>query len=109
MMKFNKLVWPRIAVATVAILLQASCEVGPNYSKPKPSVPTAFDENKPSTRPSETSSSGEPVEQWWTTLGDPELNKLIDGTVKGNLDMQIAAQRFIESRSEERRVGKECR
>jgi len=99
MTKLNRAKWLRIAVVIVAGLMQASCEVGPNYSNPKAAVPEAFAGNQPSTRPSKTSGNEQPVEQWWTTLGDPELNKLVQGTVNGNLDMQIAAQRFIDSRA----------
>jgi NodT family efflux transporter outer membrane factor (OMF) lipoprotein len=77
-----------------------SCAVGPNYTKPKVEVPNAFAGNVPSTRPSATSSGAEPVQEWWTTLGDAELNKVVDSTVKGNLDMQIAAQRLLQSHAE---------
>jgi NodT family efflux transporter outer membrane factor (OMF) lipoprotein len=88
--------WLRIA-AMVALLSLPSCAVGPNYTKPNVEVPTAFAGNAPSTRPSETAGNVQPVMQWWTTLGDAELNKLVDATVAGNLDMQIAAQRLLQS------------
>jgi multidrug efflux system outer membrane protein len=93
-MKVN---WYRIAVVIGAMLAQASCEVGPKYAAPKTSTPAGFAGNKPSTRPSKTTAADQPVQQWWKTLGDPELNKLVDGTVAGNLDMQIAAQRYLEA------------
>ena len=87
----------RIAIAAAAMLAQVSCEVGPKYSAPKPATPVVFVGDKPSTRPSQTSAVEQPVQAWWKTLGDAELNKLVDGTVAGNLDMQIAAQRFLEA------------
>lgn len=39
------------------------------------------------------------VEQWWSSFHDPELNSLIERTVRANLDLKIAASRLLEARA----------
>ena len=39
------------------------------------------------------------VEQWWSSFHDPELDSLIERAVRNNLDLKVAASRFLESRA----------
>lgn len=69
-----------------AVLLAAGCTVGPELRKPVIATPEKWSVEK-----------GEDNlinSQWWSQFGDPELEKLIKETVKGNLDLQLAVARI---------------
>lgn len=42
------------------------------------------------------------VEKWWTTLGDAELDTLVERAVKSNLDLELATERLLETRASRR-------
>lgn len=111
-----------VGLAVSAITLCAtSCTVGPNYSAPQTNVPSRYAETSraasesadtqpsthptASTRPGTVSTDQQPVAQWWTTLKEPELDRLIERAVAGNLTLQQAASRVRESRAELRKAG----
>jgi multidrug efflux system outer membrane protein len=90
----------------------ASCNVGPDYRAPKTNVPANYSEAapttqtaSPATQPSTISTQTEPTAQWWTALNDSELNRLIERSVVGNLNLQQAASRVRQSRAELRMAG----
>jgi NodT family efflux transporter outer membrane factor (OMF) lipoprotein len=70
----------------------AGCSVGPNYVTPNFPVPGSFSSGTPG-EPSEEDDS-----RWWHTLGDKELNSLIDRAIRANLDIAIALSRVQEAR-----------
>src|SRR5690606_38547099 len=80
------------------LLLLAGCAVGPEYQRPQVDTPAAYKEALPAheagswktAQPAEEALRGE----WWKLFGDPTLNAL---------------EAEAQQRSEERRVGKECR
>jgi NodT family efflux transporter outer membrane factor (OMF) lipoprotein len=88
-----------------ALAICTSCAVGPDYVAPKPTTMPAYAGAAPSTRPSGVSVDAEPTAQWWTTLHDPELDKLVTRAVAGNFDLQKATARLAESRSTLRLEG----
>ena len=99
-------------LAAVAILIgsQLSCTVGPNYQPPEAAVPANFSNpppasTRPTTRSLTESSEIQPIGQWWMTLQDTELDKLIDRAVAGNIDLQVAASRVRHSRAALRETG----
>jgi NodT family efflux transporter outer membrane factor (OMF) lipoprotein len=105
-MSINKFLSPAIAFAL--LFGAVSCTVGPNYQSPNSDVPALFAATKPSSETASTqpttrsmveSSTTAPAAQWWTTLNDPELNRLIDQAVAGNIDLKEAASRLRESRA----------
>ncbi len=83
--------------ASIALLLAASalaaCTVGPNYHEPKLATPAAFAEAQTAAPASEADLS-----TWWKSLGDPELDTLIDRALAANLDLQTAASRVRQAR-----------
>jgi NodT family efflux transporter outer membrane factor (OMF) lipoprotein len=84
----------------VAALLLAGCTVGPNYSRPKTVVPSAFAEpNAPA------GMSDAELANWWSAFGDPELDKLVARAIAQNLDVENAAARIREARANERVAG----
>ncbi|HUB24318.1 MAG TPA: efflux transporter outer membrane subunit [Tepidisphaeraceae bacterium] len=96
---------PWIALVAGGAMALAGCEVGPNYQSPKVPVPEKFNEAevRPTTRPAPELAAvptPEQLKRWWETFHDPELNKLIDYSLRSNLDLQTAAERIVEARAE---------
>jgi outer membrane protein, multidrug efflux system len=87
------------ALGAIAIGLLASCEVGPNYQKPRTTVAAAYPTTQPTTRGSVTSAESEPSVQWWRELRDTELDSLVDRAATGNFDLQIATSRVLQARA----------
>ena len=78
----------------------AGCAVGPNYHTPSVRVPGRYvafagmphSDSAPATAPSANFAS------WWRTLGDPELDSLIQRAVAGNPSVIIALDRLQAAR-----------
>ena len=87
----------------VTLLLAAAlagCAVGPDYKPPTPTTqPAGYGNAAPSTRPSTVTAEADPAGQWWTTLKDPELDKLVTRAVSGNITLQRAGFRLADSRA----------
>lgn len=88
------LLTPSRASTSLLVLLAGSlggCMVGPDYTAPTIAVPEKF----AATGASVTET---PVQlaQWWTTLGDPQLDALITRAAAENLDVKEAALRLRE-------------
>jgi outer membrane protein, multidrug efflux system len=68
----------------------------PRPPAPSPKVPRAFSAQTPDT-------TADPiVEKWWATLGDSELNALVERAVKNNLDLEMATARLLAARASRR-------
>ena len=96
---------PRTPTALLIAALAAGCSVGPDYEPPKPPPPAGFADAVPSTRPSTVTAEAEPATQWWTTLRDPELDKLVTRAAAGNLSLARAGVRLADSRAALRIAG----
>jgi NodT family efflux transporter outer membrane factor (OMF) lipoprotein len=89
-----------------AILIFASglglcgCAVGPDYHTPPTTMPASFT-SMPSTRPA----AAIDLTQWWKSLGDPQLNSLVDQAIAANPDLQIAVMRLQQARAQEYSVA----
>jgi multidrug efflux system outer membrane protein len=92
-----------LSAAALAVL--TSCAVGPDYVPPTTIVQPGYAAAGPSTRPSTATVEAEPAAQWWTTLHDPELDGLVRRAVAGNLNLQRAGSRLLESRAALRIAG----
>jgi multidrug efflux system outer membrane protein len=103
-------------VAAMLFIVLTSCTVGPDYRAPGPALPAGYGDGtrplpnsepttNPTTQASVISSEAQPVGRWWTTLHDAELDSLIDRAVAGNLDLQQAGSRVLESRAQLRIAG----
>jgi multidrug efflux system outer membrane protein len=73
----------RVAVVLTALPL-SGCLVGPNYQRPPVAAPDAFRFEVAEAR--DTANTA-----WWTQLGDPVLDGLIDEALAHNLDVRVAA------------------
>jgi len=76
--------------------LLSGCAVGPDYQKPDLPAPPSFTAADAAAR----QPSVDPA-QWWKTLGDAELNSLVDRAVAANPDLAIALYRLQEARTQE--------
>jgi multidrug efflux system outer membrane protein len=74
----------RIVVATTALI--AGCTIGPDYVRPAVDVPSAW-------RIDYATGAEVANTRWWEAFGDPVLNDLIDTSLRGNVDVRIAAAR----------------
>ncbi|KLU21808.1 secretion protein [Caballeronia mineralivorans PML1(12)] len=104
---------PALAVATAVAVtaLLGACAVGPDYVKPEPQLPQAWDTHDQPGNASHPVAlpAGQAADpQWWKQFNDPELDALEQRAVTGNLDIQVAASRLQQSRAARRIVGAEA-
>jgi NodT family efflux transporter outer membrane factor (OMF) lipoprotein len=81
-----------------SVTLLAGCTVGPNY-RGAPNVAVGSD-SAFVRAPAEGLSTAPAPSQWWTTLGDPQLNALIDAALAHNQNLQAAQARLRQSREQ---------
>lgn len=85
---------PALAGAPLVALLLTSCTVGPDYRPPEPAMPAGWEElsNGVTQQPADLS-------RWWTILGDPTLDELVNEAIRSNLNLREAVARVDESRA----------
>ncbi|MDE3180981.1 MAG: TolC family protein [Acidobacteriota bacterium] len=84
-----------LIASVFAVLALAGCAVGPNYKRPRVSIPEKW-----TVAPARGTSSKQPTtDEWWSSFNDPELNSLIERAVKRNLDLKLALERVEEARA----------
>lgn len=85
---------PRAAAVALGTLLLGACAAGPDYRGP-PKVDTGSGWTQPvAAAPAPASLSS-----WWTTLGDPTLDRLVATALSDNLDVRQAQARIAEERA----------
>jgi NodT family efflux transporter outer membrane factor (OMF) lipoprotein len=86
-------------VALAAIL--SACTVGPDFTPPKP--PDVATWNDPSAHRirAPVSPQTNPDPKWWDGFNDPVLTAVIEKAIAGNLNLQEAVLRVVESRQGE--------
>lgn len=65
--------------------------VGPDYRAPAPELPDRWSTGK-AAAPDDPAS-------WWRRFGDPDLDRLVDRALAGNLDLELAAARLRQARA----------
>lgn len=80
-------------------LLLSACAVGPDYAPPESAEPQRFTRAEAEVFP-----QGEGEARFWQGFGDPLLTALMEDTLSGNHDLQIAAARYEQARALERRA-----
>ena len=100
--KARKRQWTALGIAA-CVLGCTSCEVGPNYHAPALSTPAGFGAptgaDSAHIPPSQVTANEAPSGDWWTRLGDPELDSLIARAESANHEIKIAVARVREARS----------
>jgi NodT family efflux transporter outer membrane factor (OMF) lipoprotein len=89
-------------VPAVIAIFGSACAVGPDYHRPKLQLPDSFSGAQSSTARADASGA-RPVDPatWWRSLGDPDLDSLVDRAIRDNPDLQIALDRLQEARTRE--------
>lgn len=88
-------------VVMFTALLLGACAVGPDYREPPP-----VDTGSGWTQPNEDTQTQVDLETWWTSLGDPVLDRLVTTALSENLDLRQAQARISEARAlHDRAVG----
>jgi len=74
------------------------CAVGPDYTSPETSAPATWHSKIEGGLVAEESDP-RILASWWTTLEDPDLSRLVDRAVAGNLDLKRAKARVRQARA----------
>ncbi|HEY5211365.1 MAG TPA: efflux transporter outer membrane subunit [Stellaceae bacterium] len=86
-----------IATALAIALLVASCEVGPNYSRPAAPVPTSYKELK-GWKPATPRDAGA-NRPWWSIYRDPTLDKLERQIAISNQNLKAAEAAYRQAQA----------
>jgi NodT family efflux transporter outer membrane factor (OMF) lipoprotein len=82
----------------IMLVLLGCATVGPDYVRPETSLSTTWQSELKGGLTAEEMNS-QALAAWWNTLNDPELSRLIDRAVSGNLDLKKAKARVREARA----------
>jgi multidrug efflux system outer membrane protein len=76
----------------------AGCAVGPDYHRPTADVPAAWQPEAPwhEAAPSDAALKG----HWWEVFQDPALDPLVEQALLSNQNLQVAAARLDQARSQ---------
>ncbi|HNY26468.1 MAG TPA: efflux transporter outer membrane subunit [Candidatus Sumerlaeota bacterium] len=88
-----------LAAGLAAFGSTACTTVGPDYIPPENTAPAAWKTTPPSGLTTENADM-ELLKQWWTCFNDSTLNTLIGQAIQNNLDLQTAASRVRQARSQ---------
>jgi len=91
------------AAACAALLGLGACTVGPTFFSPKPPETAAWNERsvRDTASGAPVSPASNPDPRWWNGFRDPTLTTLVSQAIAGNLDLQQAVLRVVESRQGE--------
>lgn len=91
---FKSMLNQKIILIMLCLALSA-CTVGPDYQPPQIETPDQWSGSGPAVVAADSAT----VSDWWTLLGDQQLNSLIARTVAANKDLQVAEARIREARA----------
>ena len=89
--------WRGVVIGLAATMALAGCTVGPNYKRPKATVPAKWNVAQPwrEAAPKDSIPKGE----WWSVFHDAQLSELEVEALKANQTIQIAAARLEQARA----------
>lgn len=93
-----------VFAAAVCVWLAGCAAVGPDYRPPETRMPDAFAAAPAGREKPSDAFRDVPVidaARWWQTLGDQELDSLIERAIQANPDIEIALTRLQEARTQE--------
>ncbi len=86
-----------ISIAVIMTAAFAGCmRVGPDYRRPELgfNIPPSFQQDHGT--PPEPEAGETSKDPWWEAFGDPQINRLVEETLTGNLDIQKTAAVILE-------------
>jgi len=84
--------------ALSAVILLASCQVGPDYQKPEMTLALYHAAPAPT-------AEVPTLDRWWTGFHDPELTGIVERALAQNLDLAASLARVQQARAVARRTG----
>jgi NodT family efflux transporter outer membrane factor (OMF) lipoprotein len=87
--------FPRLALTLLGLAIAGCASVGLDYQRPESDTPTNWQNATAATSQAEAAR----LAQWWTQLGDPTLDKLIETALANSPSMQTAQARLREARA----------
>ena len=92
----------RFAIPVLALLLLQACKVGPSFAPPHEPVPEHYAgaASDAGSGAPQLAEAAPPTSFWWREFHDAELDRLIEQTTAGNLDLKAAYLRIVEARVE---------
>jgi NodT family efflux transporter outer membrane factor (OMF) lipoprotein len=93
--------WIRTALALMApTLVAAGCTLGPDFRGAPPVAAEAFQAPAFKRAPAEVVSTTTPAAAtWWESLGDPQLDRLVEAALADSPDLHAAEARLRQSRA----------
>lgn len=92
---------PTLALSLV--LLAGGCSVGPSYTAPQPTAPTAWNAIESGAVatgvPSQPQPTSPDLASWWKVFADPTLDSLVERALRANPSLREAAARVREARA----------
>lgn len=86
---------PAVTVGSLTVVL-AGCTVGPNYQRPKVTIPATYR----SATPEQTSAVSFADQKWWAVFQDSALQKLVHTALQQNYDVRIASTRVLQAQAQ---------
>src|SRR5271166_2579437 len=88
----------RTCAVFVLLLALCACKVGPNYQRPKLTVPDQYRSLAPDAT-TQQAGGGEQFGEmkWWSVFQDETLQALIKEALANNYDLKIAASRVLQA------------
>jgi multidrug efflux system outer membrane protein len=86
-------------MAGLVLLLTSGCAVGPDFQRPRVSVPAGWAGPTAEKPPLPAASGNQGLSDWWTVFQDPILASLIERAAASNLDLKLAEARIREARA----------
>ena len=82
----------RMFVAVILALASGACVQGPDYQRPAVDIPTNYRfGTSPELQPQRLTEAG-----WWRSMGDPNLDALVETALLNNRDLRVATARVDE-------------
>ena len=85
--------------AIAASLAVSACTVGPTYHQPPLPAPAAFARTTPAPAPGAPPAAGD-LAAWWDSFNDPMLTYLVRQALAANPDLETAASRVRQARTQ---------
>ena len=86
-------------LAALGATVLVGCKVGPNYKGPPEVAPNATKASAFTRAPKDVTPAAPETAKWWESLGDPELDELIETALAQSPDIRAAEARLVASRA----------
>jgi outer membrane protein, multidrug efflux system len=87
------------ATALISSILSGCAVVGPDYKRPKASVPSQWSGSTKSGAVVSQTAVDEELSHWWTAFNDPVLTSLEERAASSNLNLKLAEARIRQARA----------